>query len=341
MSTLMKLGVAGVRALAFSTLVCLAVAGCSAERPIEPDPDGPAVTTSEAIVRGALDRGRHPAVVAVMVDDGPSRALCTGVVVARDAVLTARHCLAESIVDTIRCPAREPQLGRHAAASAIAIHAADDVREAPPVAWGRSVRVPPGDALCDADLALVTLDRPLEGVTPLQLSRLAPRVSDRIVAVGYGQVGDRGRSGVRRFRTDVVVTRTTAFELTVSESTCSGDSGGPAIDAESGEVVGILSRGSERCRGGGAWNVYVQTAPHLAWIERALGHASAGAPATKASDVGEPCVDGASCAAGYCVTSSPTSYCSRPCGPDIGRCPNGFRCARSTGASAGVCAIKV
>lgn len=340
MSTFMKLGVAGVprrfSALALAALATLALAGCSAERPRDDVEDDAAVTVSEAIVRGAPDRGRHPAVVAVLTGD----ALCTGVVLAKDVVLTARHCVAAVRVDAVECPAREPQVGRHVVASSVAIHVGDDVRAAPPVAFGRAIHAPASDAICDDDVALVTLDRPLEGVTPLRLSRRRARVGDRVVAVGYGQVGDRGRSGVRRFRTDVVVTRTTPGELTVSESTCSGDSGGPAIDEASGEVVGILSRGSGRCAGVSAWNVYVQTAAHLDLFARILGDSPEGAPVLAATDVGDPCVMASSCASGLCVTAEPASYCSRPCGPEIGRCPNGFRCARRTGVSAGVCARK-
>ncbi len=335
---LAKLGVAGIVAgIAFGTL------SCSAHRPLEED-EGDVVRVHEAIVHGALDRGRHPAVVALVSD----RFLCTAVVVAPDVVLTARHCVADVLVPRIECPARVRQVGPSYAASSLTVRLGDDATS-PIAARGRAVHVPRTDALCDADVAIVALDRPLD-VMPLRIARPdATRPGARIDAVGYGKLGDRGGDGTRRFRSRVQVLETTTTELVVGEATCSGDSGGPAIDSLTGEIVGILSRGSARCGGTSSRNVYMRLGPHLALIERALGGTlPPGPPAPPASepahDVGEGCTDGATCASGICVSptaSGPDGYCSRPCGPGVaigGRCPRGHRCARRAGSTQGVCA---
>lgn len=331
MKTWLKLGVAGL----FSIL-----SACSStDEDIEPS--APAVSVSEAIVHGALDNGRHPGVVALLATEGATQHLCTAIVIAKDVLLTARHCVAELRTTNIECPARSSQVGRPLAAASLAVHVGDDARSNPPVAYGRSIHAPYTDLLCDADVALVTLDRPLH-VKPLVVARASrPRVGQSIVSVGFGRIGKKGREGIRRFRAAVPILAVTPTELTVGESTCSGDSGGPAIDETTGEVMGVLSRGSFDCASPTTRNVYVQTAAYLDLIDRIVGPppiTPPPPPLSAPSDLGEPCYEGESCASGLCTEPGPAGYCSRPCGPEVGRCPNGFRCARRSGASSGVCA---
>lgn len=331
MLTRTKLGVAG------AALLLLA---CSAERPFEDDPHA-SVTVDQSIVHGARDGTRHRSVVALIARDGAVGHLCTAAVVAPDVVLTARHCVAELLSSGIACPAREPQVGASLRPGALAVHPAADARTGAPAAFGRAIHTPSTDALCDADLALVTLDRPLT-LPPMRVARgKRPRVGDRIVAVGYGQIGDRGGQGLRRFRSDVPILSVSPAEMVVDESTCSGDSGGPAIDEGTGEILGVLSRGSSSCVGVGARNVYTRITPFLELIDRAVGPGSAAPPAPPppATDVGEPCSDGGSCAAGLCI-AAPSGYCTRPCGGTAKRCPNGYRCTRSAGSLTGVCAAR-
>lgn len=335
MNTFLKLGVAGVFA---------ALSACAShdERPADPlDPSEPAVQTHQAIVHGAPDRGRHPSVVALLVDEGSVRHLCTASVIAPDVLLTARHCVADVRVERIECPPRVSQVGRSFAAASVSVFLGDDARATSPAAYARSIHVPYTDALCDADIAVVTLDRKLE-VPPLRIARTyRPREGGSIVAVGYGKTSNRSSVGVRRFRTEVPIVDVTPTELVVGESTCSGDSGGPAFDAQTGEILGVLSRGSVDCTGDRTSNVYVRVTAFLDLIDRITGLSPPTAPPppyTPPADIGEPCTDGESCATGLCVLAR--GYCSRACGPAIGRCPPGFRCARRADAAEGVCAHK-
>jgi hypothetical protein len=327
----LKLGVAGLVAV---------IPACSASHE-DVEPSAPAVSVSEAIVHGALDKGRHPAVVALIAKDGATTHLCTAIVIAPDVLLTARHCVADLRTTKIECPARTSQVGRPLAAADLSVIIADDARGSAPVAYGRSIHTPYTDLLCDADIALVTLDRPLH-IKPLVVARASrPLVGQSIVSVGYGRIGAKGYEGIRRFRASVPILSATATELVVGESTCSGDSGGPAIDETSGEVVGVLSRGSFDCTTPTSRNVYTQTAAYLDLIDRIAGPPpiTPPSPAVSApSDMGEPCYEGESCASGLCTEPGTDGYCSRPCGPDVGRCPTGYRCARRSGASSGVCA---
>ncbi|MBI2394447.1 MAG: S1 family peptidase [Deltaproteobacteria bacterium] len=338
MLTRSKLGVAGA---------AMALVACSAERPIDADPSV-SVTVDQAIVHGARDGTRHRSVVALIARDGAVGHLCTAAVIAPDVVLTARHCVAELLAAGIECPARAPQVGASLHPGALAVHPSADARTGPPAAFGRAIHAPRTDALCDADLALVTLDRPV-AVPPMRLARgKRPRVGDRIVAVGYGQLGDRGGQGLRRFRSDVSILSVSPAEMVVDESTCSGDSGGPAIDEDTGEILGVLSRGSSTCAGAGARNVYTRVTPFLELIDRVVGVEPPPSPAPPpANDVGEPCSDGGTCAAGLCL-GAPSGYCTRPCGGTAKRCPNGYRCTRpapaapavASGSVAGVCAVR-
>lgn len=311
-------------------VVAISVLACSAAHPLEEiDPDAP-VSADQAIAHGASDRGRHPSVVALLAEDH----LCTAAVVAPDVVLTARHCVAELLGEGVACPSRVAQVGKTIPAESLFVHLGDDVRKGPPAARGRAVFVPDSDVLCDADIALVALDRPL-ALKPLSIARqIAPRVGGHVVSVGYGQIGAAGGEGVRRFRTDVSILRVSASEFVVDESTCPGDSGGPALDADTGEILGVVSRGSRVCDGTGARNIYTRVAPFLELIDRVVGDASVTPPAPPAGDLGDACTEGSGCGSGICAAGT----CSRKCGPDIGRCPNGYRCARKSGTTEGVCA---
>jgi hypothetical protein len=137
-------------------------------------------------------------------------------------------------------------------------------------------------------------------------------------------------------------------ELTVGEATCHGDSGGPALDQSTGEIVGVVSRGGPSCEGPGVHNIYTRADAFTWLVDEAFakvaglerdGDGDAGAPPTSVpkgtkqkppSDVGGPCVRGADCAAGVCITDPKGMYCSRPCGTGD-RCPAKYHCEPVSG----------
>jgi hypothetical protein len=112
-------------------------------------------------------------------------------------------------------------------------------------------------------------DRAVVGITPLGVARrvaLAP--GDDVSIVGYGRRGDAARAGVgaRYFRDRVGVREASASEFTTAAGSCSGDSGGPALDRRTGLVVGVVSRGSGRCAGPdseGVWSRAMIAGPLL------------------------------------------------------------------------------
>jgi trypsin len=188
--------------------------------------------------------------------------LCSGALVAPNLVLTARHCVSRSITSTPSCDARgRSHNGAHLADDAdparISVYVGEHVRvdQDKPRAHGLRTLHPTGQVLCDADVAFLVLDRPLVGVSVLSMRLHAPVASgDLVMPVGFGggvamTVGDRvprQPSTVLSIGPSANATTGAVLgprEFEVDHATCRGDSGGPAIDAHTGEVVGVVSRG--------------------------------------------------------------------------------------------------
>jgi hypothetical protein len=326
----LKLGVAGL---------FFACASCASHLDVPSSDllDTPA-QTSAAVVHGAPDHGRHPGVVALLVTDGGSSLLCSGALVAQSVVLTARHCVAHLRSESMSCPASSPQVGATRDPRSIAVVSGDDADASPLLARGAEIVTTPGSSLCEEDIALVRLDRAVTGIAPIPIGRRRTPLRDgRIVAVGYGQSARGVGAGLRRFRIDVPIVDVSAHEFVVGESTCSGDSGGPALDEDSGEILGVVSRGNVQCAGIDAHNVYTRVSPFLDAIDR-LAPPTGSTPKPPATDMGDSCTVGVSCSSGVCVLENGKGYCSRQCGGADGRCPSGYRCGPSN-AGTEVCRV--
>jgi hypothetical protein len=181
-------------------------------------------------------------------------ALCTGALVAPNAVLTARHC-AELFPEGMRAYFGE------------ALESSDF-----------DLRVLRFEVYDDADLALAFLEQPVpsEVARPLALWSSG---DDEILAVGneailsgYGLREDNG-FGVRELVSEPIV-ELSADEVVVDgggqTGACVGDSGGPLLlrDAQGRlRVVGVLSVGSASCLD---LDVYVRLEPARDWLEEQL-----------------------------------------------------------------------
>lgn len=213
----------------------------------------------------AVEQESSSAVVAIAttMTDTPSHiTLCSGALVAPNLVLTARHCVSRAVTATPSCDARgRSHNGDHLAEdvdpSSINIFTGTHVRPDVDIPVARAVRTlhPTGQILCDSDVAFLVLDRPVPNASVLSM-RLHAGVEpgDIVVPVGFGGgpsniVGHK----VARSKSTVLATGPSANaatgavlgprEFEVDRATCRGDSGGPAIDVMTGEIVGVVSRG--------------------------------------------------------------------------------------------------
>lgn len=232
--------------------------------------------------------------VATTHDDG-SVTLCSGAMVAPNLVLTARHCVANAITAMPACDAYgRSHNGQHIggdidpAQIGIYIGTRVSVMTDPPRARGIQTVHPSTHVLCDSDVSFVVLDRVLEDVTilPMRLDA-AVESGDWVIPVGFGG-GRMNEIGTKMPRTTSPVlsvgpganSATGAVlgphEFEVDTATCRGDSGGPAIDVRTGEIVGVVSRGGS-CSASGN-HVYTRVDAYSGLAQLAIAIARTDAP---------------------------------------------------------------
>lgn len=168
-------------------------------------------------------------------------AICSGVLVSADWILTAKHCGTQA-QQTLRVAADGPKAF------------ATDV--------DHQVAHPSSDLLL-LHLLTPALGRPLLPI----VSARDLRTSDAVLLAGYGR-NETGQQGVLGFAESLVLdvdpatVRVTSFGRA---GACAGDSGGPLFWQRDGHVglIGVLSGGSSTCRGVDA---YTRVDGSIAWL---------------------------------------------------------------------------
>jgi hypothetical protein len=160
---------------------------------------------------------------------------CTGTLIDEDQVLTAHHCVSQrnkygDFIAEDQPPTKvRVELG------------GDDMP------WGevgvRAIIAPPcGHAAGEGDIAVLVLERKLIGVATVKprLDR-APELGERVDPVGFGRCALSADAIHRHQRIGGQIDKVLETRFRLSASICPGDSGGPALSAKSGEVLGVIS----------------------------------------------------------------------------------------------------
>jgi hypothetical protein len=266
-----------------ATLLLLA---CAGEEP-------PFATVAQPVTGGVESGPEDDATVQLHT---PSKG-CTGVLVAANLVLTARHCLAISERKDEICASdgtsTDDQLLTIVdyAPKDILIHVGsqsynENATDNQVAAYAKRIFLTNGNTFCRNDIALLVLDRDLEGIEPVPMRIFSGvKRTELMSVIGYGRTSSSGEEGRhRRDGVEVLDVGRSEYSSAASAqvdrtfalgpSACEGDSGGPAL-AESGAVVGVFSMYSGDCSLPTARNTFTQVAPYADLVFDAFDEAGA------------------------------------------------------------------
>jgi len=298
--------------------------------------------------------------------------LCTSTLIAPNLLLTARHCVSPGADDNeggVLCG--ESMLGDPYPATAF--FATNDAHPSQDSQLFRasSVRVPGlGEDTCGFDIALIILN---ENVPASVALPAVPRIDREVkpgedyTAVGYGE-NDAGVPMATRIEREGLRVAcepgncgggVESTEFMGETGICSGDSGGPALDAD-GKVVGVVSRGGADCSTPiygtvTAWSDFITSTAREAataggyeppfWVttgssdQAPTASAGAGGEGGGGSAVlageGESCGAALACADGlacYAETGAEVGRCLRRC-TTTSECDSGTACQPLGGVS--------
>lgn len=288
---------------------------------------------------------------------------CTGVLVAPNVVLTARHCALTKGQLESSCDDSPKELEFADPGSFWVTTAATMTPKAAygqGIKWGASAWKSP----CGHDVALLELDSSLVGFDePLMKPQLSgtPAGDASFFAFGPTSSTDATHSDQRKELPASVLCVGTGTkgcssvaggdtlrlgEVLTSRTVCQGNSGSPLVSKTSGEIVGTLSRALQLSEGCGL-GVTSTISPHALLLSRfvaeiaekskypppawvATAQARGNSDTYKRGEVGMPCDDASECASKDCRSrdGGKTFACSQSCA--TAACPSNLSCEETS-----------
>lgn len=320
---------------------------------------------SAPIINGVASTADEDAAVwvGILTADGYPQGSCSGVLLAENVLLTARHCVSRTADGGIACTkdgksvAGGAVLSDYPAERLAVVIGTTMGRTSKAAARGKQVFTTGAKNLCNNDIAIVVLDRKIAGAKFAKIRLDAPPVKgETITAVGWG-VSNLSRSNRRNRRADIpIVTVGPATssggavgpgEFQIGEGICSGDSGGPAFATTTGAVLGVVSRGGNgapydpetdpswtQCVDSADYkthNIYTRVDAFKDLVLQAFEAAGTDpwledGPDPRKAKLGEPCDGPDACRSGICIDAGGKKICSDPC-DDATACPDGYVCS--------------
>lgn len=176
-----------------------------------------------------VERGAYPEIVYIRSGD----ARCSATIIGPQVILTAGHCVADQ--------------GSIGPAAEVVDFVIDKVSYSAQCQQAPLYR----DQIEDHDMALCKVDKELS-VKPASISKIGPKIGDKIILTGYGCIqpgGGGGNDGTLRMGLSTVsklpVGKDHWFYTQDDSALCFGDSGGPSLlKSEEHLLIGVNSRGN-------------------------------------------------------------------------------------------------